>query len=183
MNHTNPIFFSLLFSALILPLPAAALTIDVTTTDLGTGVWRYSYQLNSATFNEYEGFTIYFDDSLYGPLSHPTGSTDWDILTFDPDSNIPADGFFDALALVRNASLLDPFTVDFVWLGSGTPPGTQPVEAYVCLDPFNCDDISPHPTIPPGSTGGTGAAPLPSSLTLLVAGLISLGVRRARMKY
>ena len=45
-------------------------------------------------------------------------NADWDVIAVQPDPALPADGFFDALALSPGASLSDPFAIAFVWLGS-----------------------------------------------------------------
>lgn len=175
----------LLAAALTLPLCAHALSVEVTATDLadlvaGQDLWRYSYQLSDATFAPDEGFTLGFSAGLYTALSNAgVANGDWDLLLVQPDPGGPYDGALDALALVDGASLGDPFTVDFVWTGVGTPPGLQPFDAYVCADPPACLSVDPHPAIAAGTTGGT-TAPEPAPLALLGAGLAALGRLRAR---
>jgi len=163
-----------------LPLTAQALSIGVSATPLGGALWRYTYLLAGESFGADEGFTILFDYNLYGALSNPTAGTDWSALTVDPVSDpgtsTYSDGFFDALALVNAASFADPFSVDFEWLGAGTPPGSQPFEVYVCTSP-GCATLESHPTI---AGGTTGAIPLPGSLALTAAGLLGLGLGRGR---
>ena len=53
----------------------------------------------------------------------------WDVLVIQPDLALPDDGFLDALALVDNPPLGQPFLLSFVWLKSGSP-GTQTFELY-----------------------------------------------------
>jgi hypothetical protein len=103
-------------------------------------------------------------------------SSDWNIFTVQPSTNPdpPADGFFDALALANLASLANPFTVEFVWLGgSGTTPGAQTFDTYTCSD----SDCSTLTTTGSGSTA-TNAIPEPASLSLFLAGLLGLGAWR-----
>lgn len=169
---------STLAAALALPLGANALIIDVTTSDLGSGIWQYSYLLEleaGEAFSQNDGLSIFFDYNQFGTLSNPTAPSGWDAITLQPDAGNGLDGLFDVLALVNNPQLPGPFTVDVQWLGSGTPPMALPFDAYVCNDPPTCASISPHPTIPPGTTG----VPTPAPLALLTIGLVGLAARRA----
>ena len=148
-----------------------ATTISYQATDLadttpGQDLWQYSYSVSGYTFNQNYGFTVLFDYSLYSNLEDPPPfvNSDWDPIVLQPDLVLPADGTYDALALVDNASLADPFTVSFVWLGSG-PPGSQPFQVY---DP-NFETIEEGRT-----TSGAAAIPEPATLLLLGPGLIGL---------
>lgn len=51
------------------------------------------------------------------------------MLTIQPDLALASDGFLDALALQTGASLTNPFTLTFVWLGTGLP-SSQPFTIY-----------------------------------------------------
>ena len=96
---------------------------------------------------------------------------DWSTSSLEPDTTLPADGLYSATALVANASVADLFTLNFVWLGKGTP-GSQPFEVFD--DSFN--------NIQRGRTQAPGTQPtsLPGTLPLLVAGLMALRARRPR---
>ena len=115
--------------------PAAqAITITYTATDLadvvvGEDLWQSSYTLSGFVFQANQGFTIYSAYNLYKNLSAASVHPDWDLLVIQPDTGIPADGFYDNLALVNGASLSAPFILDFVWLGLGTP-GAQAFQIY-----------------------------------------------------
>lgn len=127
--------------AFVLPLAllsasAHATTINFTATDIpdvviGEDLWQYQYAVSDVTFDTDYGFSIVFDYTLYGSLedSPPYVNPDWDVITLQPDLLLPDYGIYDGLASVDGASLLDSFTVDFVWLGSGDA-GAQAFEIY-----------------------------------------------------
>ena len=107
------------------------------------------------------GFTIYFDETLYANLSNPTASADWDVITWNPIVPPPSPGGYDALALVDGASL-SPFSIDFTWLGHGTP-GSQPFDIYYSTtSDFTLLE------------NGTTSVPEPATALLLVAGFATL---------
>jgi hypothetical protein len=93
----------------------------------GEDLWSYRFFVSSVTFAAGQGFSLYFAPTLYRSLQDPPApvNADWDLLVFPVDSPPGAQGIYDALALVDGASLLDAFTVTFVWLGGGAP-GPQP---------------------------------------------------------
>ena len=127
----------ILFIALIGSLPQArAVSIVYETFDKGEGVWEYSYNVSDYTFDDGYGFIIYFDYGLYENIT-PTGmwNNDWDISAFEPTIllGIEDSGVYDALSLVDSASLTDPFTVQFNWLGLGDP-GLQLFDIYDSAD-------------------------------------------------
>lgn len=157
-----------------------ATTISYTATDLADGsdgdLWQYSYILSGAIFNENSGFTIYFDYNLYSHLAiqNPTNSAEWDTITLDPDPNLPDAGVYDALALKDDASLADPFTVSFVWLGGSGGPGSQYFEIYID-EPSNSFEI-----LDDGFTTSS-AVPEPGTMLLFGTGLAALiGSRRGK---
>ena len=137
MKGKTIVILMLLMALMALPINMVhAISINYQTSNLadttaGEDLWQYTYTVSDHTFSADTGFTIYFDYALYGAIDpFPTSpNADWDVLTWDPDPGIPDDGAFDAYALFDNASLADPFTVSFVWLGAGTP-GSQSFEVY-----------------------------------------------------
>lgn len=142
----------------------------------GEDLWQYTYTIADFTFDQYEGFTIYFDADWYGDIedSPSAPNSHWNVLTWDPDAILPDDGAYDAQALVDGASLADTFTVSFVWLGGGAP-GTQLYELYYD-DGINFDSLSAGTTVSP--------VPEPSTWALLTVGLASLiGCRRRNNRH
>lgn len=171
-RHTI-VLIAVLFCALITidMVEAAIITYeatDLTDVNIGEDLWQYRYSVSEHSFSQEHGLTIHFDIEQYAQLEaiQPDAYPDWDLMTFQPDPNAaPSAGLFDALALVDNASLADPFIVNFVWLGSGDP-GAQLIEIYG----LNFEVME---------SGDTAAVPLPSSMLLLLSGCLGfLGWRR-----
>ena len=171
----------LLLVFVVVPLPSAMAyqitydAMDLPDVNIGQDLWQYTYQVSNYTFDANHGFTIYFDYNL--PFSNiqsppPVVNSDWDVITWQPDITLPDDGAYDALALTNNASLTDPFTVEFDWAGIGAP-GSQFYEIH---DEF-------FQTVGIGDTVDMNQAtpvPLPSTLLLLGSGFI--GWRATRKK-
>lgn len=151
---------------------AQAVTIVHAPVDLpdllpGQDLWRYDYQV-SGSFEAFGGFNLIFDPSGYAALSdiQPVASADWDAFAVQPDPALPAPGLLTATRLSTGSALGDPFTVQFVWLGTGSP-ASQPFEVF--NDSFDIIE-----------TGFTVAVPEPQTYALWAAGLLALAVRRGR---
>src|SRR5688572_10731953 len=107
------------------PVPDAAYAIVITfeATDLanttpGEDLWRYVYTITDFSPVQDVAVETLFDHTLYRDLEDPApGVAGWDILTLQPDSNLPDVGRYSALALSTGASLVEPFELTFVWLG------------------------------------------------------------------
>lgn len=162
-----------------LPAVANGLSVQVTATNLGDttpgkDLWQYLYMVSGGLVNTNEGFTIFFDPNLYSDLQNPQAvpSSDWNVDIVHPDPSIPADGFFDALALVSPASLTTLFTVEFTWLGgSNATPGVQPFQTYACTD-ATCANVT--------ITSSGITIPEPPLIALFMAGLIGLSMCRTK---
>lgn len=159
---------TIFFVAIFLIGSAHAITISFVATDLadttvGEDLWEYAYTVSENIFDTDYGFTIFFDYNLYGAIdpSPVSPNTDWNVLTWDPDTSLPDDGAFDALALTDGASLADSFSVSFVWLGSGSgTPGSQYFELY----DTNFNTIETGDAI-------LGSAPVPEPATIILFGI------------
>ena len=182
----------LFLCAIVVALPASAASIrfqadDLPDAILGEDLWRYTYDVEGATFNVDDGFIIFFDYTAFGHLSNPSPDTDpapvsstdaeWDVLLLQPDAGLLADGTFDALSLVNNPLGLT-FAVDVVRLGAGVP-GAQSFFLY------HLDANGGLVVGEPGTTApvpGTEAVPEPATLSLLATGLAGFYARRARKR-
>lgn len=163
---------TLVLTILVTTAYAGAVTIQYTATDLpdndpNQDLWQYSYQVSDYTFSQGIGFTIYFELGLYNSLSPVSSPEGWDVISWNPDPDLPGDGAYDAQAIVDNPSLNAPFVVEFVWLGNESRPGAQPFEIYEIYDDDNLHIIETGTTIP-------APVPLPSTLLLLLSGAAGL---------
>lgn len=153
-----------------LPSTAGATVIQFQATNMadavfGEDLWAYEYTVGGRTFDTDQGFVIFFDPNLYGSLQDPVAGSDWDLLILQPDLALPDEGTYDALSLVNTASLTQPFSVSFVWLGPpGSTPGSQPFEVYQGSDPIGSVIETGH------TTPQSGPAPIPEPSTLLLMG-------------
>jgi hypothetical protein len=165
-------------------VPSSAITIWFAVTDLddsmgpGGDLQEYTYYIEDFIFSANVGFSIEFDLALYSDLEDPPGTpnADWDVIVLQPDPGLPDDGIFDALALTEGASLADPFTISFVWLGaSGNSPGPQPFS----INEFDSEGRF----ISTLMTGDTVLIPEPSTAQLVALSLSAIAAaRRARRR-
>ncbi len=151
------------------PLNAANIfyeAVDLTDTTPGEDLWKYNYTVSNHSFDMDFGFSVFFNPSNYVFLEDPAPfvNSAWDILILQPDTLLPGDGVYDALALVNNPSLLDTFSLSFVWLGTGTP-GSQSFELY-----DNAYNVTEAGITRSNSTN----VPEPTTIFLLGSGVLAL---------
>lgn len=152
---------------------AHATTIDYSVTHVTGNQWRYDYSVDNDTLLvPITDFTIFFDRNIYSNLIVNTSPVDWDALVVQPDLGIPADGFFDAIALslplvpagILPGGTVSGFSVLFDFQGSGTP-GRQ---AFDIVDQrFNAIDS--------GFTGKPTIVSEPEGMGLMIVGLVLIG--------
>ena len=150
--------------------------IDYGATNISGNQWRYDYVVQNNTLAvPITDFTIFFDRSLYANLSVSASPSDWDSLVAQPDSQIPADGFFDALALslpIRSGGILPGesvagFSVLFEYIGA-TSPGRQ---AFDIVD-------AKFATIDSGFTQTRSTVDEPGTTIMILSSLVMLRLFR-----
>jgi hypothetical protein len=162
------IWLALWTGSLPINLLAARIEYQVTSVD-GTpasgSLFRYTYLLSDIIFEANQELDIRFDPDLYGALSNATAGAGFDVLLFQPNNPPGVFGNYTAFALVDDPSLAEPFSVEFVFLGTGAP-GAQPffVNQY---DPGGSFLFS----IESGLTTPAGGAPIPEPAGFSLGGV------------
>jgi len=162
---------------------AIAIQYDTLVTDTG---WRYTYTVSDFVFGANQVLYIDFDSTLYSDLqdTSPSDNAGWSTLIF-PTSDLPT-GSFVALSPDPGASPAEPFTVEFTWLGTGTPGAQlfyliQLNAAGDALYQFAADGSVLTGDPGSGPTGTTQPTPEPATLGLLTMGAaIACAARRRR---
>ncbi len=153
---------------------ATTLTYDVT--NISGNTWEYTYTVSNDMLGvDIKEFTVFFDANLYENLVATSTPTDWDPLVIQPDTVLPDDGFYDALALVAGiapGNSSGGFGVRFDYLGAGTP-GAQ---VFDVVDPFTFEVLD---------SGLTQASvvPAPAAIWLFGSGLLGLVGIGTKQKY
>jgi len=180
------------FSGAAMASPIFFETTDLVDITPGEDRWRYDYTVGNDTRFDIEQFTIYFDYGLYefslisddfGYVVDPdtfSAPSDWDPFVAPTDLILGEvqDGFYDAFALFDLIAPGDPisgFSVDFTFLGDGTP-GEQFFE-FFGFDEFG-DDVLGESYTQRMMTEPPVAVPAPATGTLLVLGTLALFSRR-----
>ncbi len=152
---------------------ANATTINYDVSNLGGNTWEYNYTVqNDSMAGDIEEFTIWFDYALYDNLVVTSPLLNWDEIVIQPDTFIPDDGFYDALALssgIAPGASETGYSVSFDWLGTGAP-GSQ---LFEIIDANTFDIID---------SGNTSAVPEPSTFLLIGAGLMGMALIRKKLK-
>ncbi len=119
----------LIGGALLVNIPANATLITYEKNHISGNTWEYAYSVNNDSLSlPIENFAIIFEEGLYENINAISSPLGWDILTLQPDSFLPDDGIYDALALsapgIAPGNTLGGFVVQFDFLGT-TLPETQ----------------------------------------------------------
>lgn len=169
-------FFAVAVAILLLGSPQlfGQGTLRYTLADLPDGpsgdLWEYSYNFSGFNFQTNQGFSVYFDPTLYKDLQNvrPSASADWNVIAVQRDVVLNQRGYLDGLALVNAPTFQGPFQVAFVWLGLGVP-GAQTFDIY----------DSNFQTL----FSGSSVVPEPQSFLLaIVGGLMLFGYRASRLR-
>ena len=146
---------------------ASGATIGFEVTPLGGNNFRYNYFVSGITFQMNEELDIKFDPNLYGTLSNAVAGPGFNVILLQPNNPQGVAGDYSAVATMNNPPLTGPFSVDFVFLGTGQPGG----------QPFfiNQLDQTGH-VISTLDSGTTVLVPEVSSISLAAAGFLAIGL-------
>lgn len=167
------VLFTALSAAIVIAAGTAqATTITYSATDVSGSTWQYDYIIsNNTPADPIHEFTIFFTLGEFSNLQVQSSPGNWNSVVAQPDPSIPADGFFDSLALdsgLQVGAFQNGFAVQFTWLGQGTPRSQL----------FNVVDPNTFITLEAGTTVPAAPVPLPSSAGLLLSALaIGAGLR------
>jgi hypothetical protein len=164
--------------------------VNTPATGSSAAVYTYTYDINGfdLKFNKdvVNEIDIEFNANDYGVLSNGHAGPDFNLLLLQPNNPPGATGDYSAEATVDHPSLVGTFSVDFTWVGPGSP-----LDAGVALtQTFHINTYNNNPSDPSfgnliSSTTGTtmpfdaSAVPEPSTLLLTVAGLTACGATLA----
>lgn len=179
----------LVLSALLaFNVSASIIQYEVTTSSGGNGsgngaTGTYQFFLSGFVFRANEpcannpaltcsdALDIQFDPTMFGQLSNGVAPAGFDLLLFQPNNPPQAPGDYSALALVDHPSLLGQFSVDFTFIGKGTP-GSQAFS----IDQFDSNGGF-QGVVATGTTAPLASdTPEPYSVSLIAAGLMAGGI-------
>jgi hypothetical protein len=173
-------------SALILVSIAFASTtnaqVTYTTTDVSGNTWEYNYTItNNTPVNPIGELTVFYTLGQYSNLIVETSPGNWSSIAAQPDPGLPADGFFDALALdsgLGAGKTVSGFSVEFNYLGKGTP-GSQ---LFNIVDPNTFETLAVGQTTAASTRPPLGAPEIDpaSSISGLILLLGGIAVMRGR---
>ena len=142
----------------------------------------FDFQMNGSVINEVD---IEFNPNDYGVLSNGRAGPDFNLLLLQPDNPPGATGDYSAEATVDHPSLAGTFSVDFTWVGSGSPldPGADLTRKFHINTYNNNQDDPSFGNLISSITGTTtpfaaSAVPEPSTVFLTAAGLTLCGANR-----
>jgi hypothetical protein len=148
-------------------LPAATIVYDVINLNAVNGnnqpLYRYVYNLIGVPLGLNQELEIRFEVTQYAALTNPVapGGGLFDLLLFQPNNPIGADGRYSLLALVNNPSMVGTFSVDVAYIGNSSP-GEQI---------FAINQLDAQGGFVSQVTSGFTQTPEPATVSLTLAGL------------
>ncbi len=149
-------------------LTAGSIGFDVT--PLAAPMFRYTYYPSGIGLQANQDIDIRFDPALYGNLTAGVAGSGFSLFLLQPNNPPGTSGDYSALALVNNPLFTGPFSVDFLFKGTGMP-GSQPytINQYDQAGAL-VSTIDSGSTVP---VGQAAAVPEPASLPLAAAALVA----------
>jgi len=157
-------------------LSAATIQYNVTTvgmTATGQTLYRYDYTLSDVAFSLNQDLDIRFDPTLFGQLLNGVAGPGFNAVVLQPNNPTQSFGDYSALAIIDQPPIGGPFSVDFTYIGSGSP-ASQPY----FIDQFDNSGTF-QGVVASGTTvaaAATNEVPEPASVWFSVAGFILGGV-------
>jgi len=178
-----PLAFAAAFAAG--SLEAATITFQTIATGTllnGQPVYRSTYSISGLTLHDtasgQDELDIQFNSADFGTLLNGVAPSAFSLLLLQPNNPPFEHGDYQALALVDNPSFAGAFSVDFTWIGPGSPLDTTVLssEPYV-INTYNpATGVLISSTPPSLATAvSTTVVPEPGSWILSAAGVIIVG--------
>lgn len=119
-----------------------------------------------------DNFSIYFDQNFVSNITVDTAPLDWSADAYQPDLNIPDDGFVDSYTFndaLTNGQALVGLTVSFDWSGLNQPGNQR-------FDIFDTD----WNLIDTGQTQAVAQVSEPATGVLMAMGIVGLCLARRK---
>jgi hypothetical protein len=159
------LFWFPLFAALVTANLHAG-EIDFQVIDLGGGMDRYVYTFFGIPLLQHQEVDIQFDATMFSTLSNPQAPNGFNALFEQPGNPMGAPGHLSIVATMDSQPDSGPFTIDFLFTGSGTP-GTQ----TYAINQLDNNDVNITQVLGGGTTQPL-AVPEPSTMSIAAAGLV-----------
>jgi hypothetical protein len=89
------------------------------------GEQEYTYILSGFTLAQYQGVEIVFPVDSFGSLLDGVAGAGFTVSLLQPNVSPGVAGDYSVIAQIADPSLTGPFSVDFIYIGSGTPGAQQ----------------------------------------------------------
>ena len=126
-----------------------------------------------------QALDIVFEVLQYSSLTNGVASpgTGLSLLFFSPNPGLPSPGSYSLLATVNNPSMIGTFSIDFTFLGVGTP-GSQAFR----IDQYDAQGINILNNVTSGQTSVLNAIPEPGTMMMGLVGVALAYAARSRKR-
>ena len=157
----------------------SAATVGYTVQPLGGNLYRYLYNVTGAPLQLNQALDIVFEVLQYSSLTNGVASpgTGLSLLFFSPNPGLPSPGSYSLLATVNNPSMIGTFSIDFTFLGVGTP-GSQAFR----IDQYDSQGNNILNNVTSGQTSVLNAVPEPGTMMMGLVGVALAYAARSRKR-